>query len=79
MADDKNTTHYFLDVNPEEAERLELSQEIISDHMQRAVWAPIDLSQPGLKILDSATASGESDGDALAGHACEAGAWDGGK
>jgi hypothetical protein len=60
MADDKNNTHYFLDVNPEEAERLELSQVIISDHMERPVWAPMELSKPGLKILDSATASGES-------------------
>lgn len=59
MTEDRNNTHYFLDVNPEEAERLQLGQLIISDHMGKPVWAPLDLSQPTLKILDSATASGK--------------------
>jgi hypothetical protein len=59
MAADKNDTRYFLDANPEEAERLRLGQLIISTHMQKPVWAPLDLSQKGLRVLDSATASGE--------------------
>jgi hypothetical protein len=37
MAEDKNNTHYFLDVNPEEAERLQLGQLIISGHMDKPV------------------------------------------
>jgi hypothetical protein len=59
MAEDKNNTHYFLDVNPEEAERLQLGQLIISGHMDKPIWTPLDLSQSKLKILDSATASGK--------------------
>ena len=60
MATDKNDTHYFLDANPEEAERLRLGRLIIGNYMKKLVWAPLDLSQKGLRILDSATASGET-------------------
>lgn len=57
--DDKNDTHYFLDINPDEAERLQLGELVIGDWMGgKRVWAPLDLSKPGLKFLDSATASG---------------------
>ncbi|KAK8075377.1 hypothetical protein PG997_010040 [Apiospora hydei] len=58
MAEDKNNTHYFLDLSADEDERLKLGQLVILDHMEKAVWAPLDLSVPGLRILDSATASG---------------------
>lgn len=61
MAEDKNNTRYFLDGCADENERLKLGQQIILAHMGNAVWAPIDLSVPGLKILDSATASGRLD------------------
>lgn len=57
--DDKNDTHYFLDINPDEAERLQLGELVIGDWMGgKRVWAPLDLSKTGLKFLDSATASG---------------------
>jgi hypothetical protein len=59
MADNKDEKHYLLEKHPEEAERLALAQEVIVDYMGKAVWAPIDLSQPGLKILDSGTAGGK--------------------
>jgi hypothetical protein len=58
MAEDQNNTRYFLEANPDEAERLQLGQLIISDHMGKLVWAPLDLAKPGLRILESATASG---------------------
>ncbi|KAI0411482.1 hypothetical protein F5X98DRAFT_46755 [Xylaria grammica] len=58
MAEDKNQTHYFLDGNPEELERLQLGQEIISDCFRKLVFAPVDLESPGLRVLDSATADG---------------------
>ncbi|KAI1819431.1 S-adenosyl-L-methionine-dependent methyltransferase [Xylaria intraflava] len=58
MAEDKNQTHYFLDGNPEELERLQLGQEIISDCFGKLVFAPVDLGNPGLRVLDSATADG---------------------
>lgn len=57
--EDKNETHYFLDGNPEELERLDLGQAVISDYMGKLVYAPVDFSKPGLRILDSATANGE--------------------
>ncbi|KAK8045518.1 hypothetical protein PG993_005542 [Apiospora rasikravindrae] len=54
-AEDKNNTHYFLDLSADEDERLKLGQLVILDHMEKAVWAPLDLSVPDLRILDSAT------------------------
>lgn len=59
MANETDNKRYLMEKNPEEAERLVLAQEIIVDYMGKPVWAPIDLSKPGLKILDSATASGK--------------------
>ncbi|KAF2789630.1 putative methyltransferase SirN-like protein [Melanomma pulvis-pyrius CBS 109.77] len=56
MAEDKNETHYFLDGNPEELERLQLGQSVIKACMRKLVFAPVDLDKPGLQILDSATA-----------------------
>jgi hypothetical protein len=53
-----NDGHYFLDKNELELERLNLGHIIIKDHMQKLVWAPIDLSKPSLRILDSAAANG---------------------
>jgi hypothetical protein len=58
MAEDKNETHYFLDGNPEELERLQLGQDVIHARMGKLVFAPIDFAQPGLQVLDSATADG---------------------
>ena len=59
MADDRNETHYFLDANPDELERLNLGQAVILDHMKKPVYAPLDFSKPGRRILDSAAANGE--------------------
>ena len=58
MAEDKNQTHYFLDESPDELKRLDLGQQVISSYMGKPVWAPIDFSKPGYKILDSACANG---------------------
>ncbi|CAI6334300.1 unnamed protein product [Periconia digitata] len=59
MAEDKNNTHYFLDGNPEELERLKLGHTVIRACMQqKLILAHLDLSKPGLQILDSATADG---------------------
>jgi hypothetical protein len=60
MAEDKNQTHYFLDGNPEELERLQLGQTVIKACMQKLVWAPVDLNKSRLQILDSATADSRS-------------------
>jgi hypothetical protein len=59
MAEDKNETHYFLDGNPEELERLRLGQSVIKACMGKLVLPPIDFALPGLQVLDSATADGE--------------------
>lgn len=38
--DDKNDTHYFLDINPDETERLQLGELVIGDWMGgKRVWA----------------------------------------
>lgn len=58
MAEDKNETHYFLDGNPDELERLRLGQEVIKNCMGKLVFPPIDFNQPSLRLLDSATADG---------------------
>jgi hypothetical protein len=52
---------YFMENNAKEAaevERLTHQHEVIKDHMGSLILAPVDLSKPGLKILDSATADG---------------------
>ena len=60
IVDDKNNTQYFLAADPKEAERLKLNQEVIRDYMKgKLVEADLDLNRPGLRILDSATASGK--------------------
>lgn len=56
MVDNKNETHYFLDGNAEELERLRLGQLVIKNHMENLVLAPVDFQKPGLRVLDSATA-----------------------
>ena len=54
-----DTSRYFLGENPSEVERLSYQHAVIKDHMKgQLVLAPIDLSVPGLQILDSATADG---------------------
>lgn len=59
MADDKNQTHYFLDGNPEELERLRLGQSVINDYVGKLVFAPVDFDRNGLRVLDSATADSQ--------------------
>jgi hypothetical protein len=53
-----NDGHYFLDKSKVELERLDLAQSIIKDYMKQLVWAPVNFSQPSLRILDSAAANG---------------------
>lgn len=59
MAEDKNQTHYFLDGNPEEIERLRLGQNVIKNYVGKLVFAPVDFNRNGLRVLDSATADSE--------------------
>ncbi|RMZ66221.1 Demethylmenaquinone methyltransferase [Pyrenophora seminiperda CCB06] len=50
---------YILEASPTETQRLRMQHDVIKDAMGGSlVTAPIDLSQPGLRILDSATADG---------------------
>lgn len=59
--EEKKDDAYFLEVNPEEEERLNLSQAIIRDHLEdKLVQCPLDVTRKGLRILDSATANGTS-------------------
>ncbi|KAK7911753.1 hypothetical protein PG985_014234 [Apiospora marii] len=46
MAEDKNNTHYFLDITPGKTEQLQFSQEEILYYMGNPIWAPLDLSAP---------------------------------
>ncbi|CAI6334454.1 unnamed protein product [Periconia digitata] len=56
-----NESSYFLPVNKVEAERLMMQHTVLIDALGgRLVCAPIDLSKPGLKILDSGTADDTS-------------------
>jgi len=41
-----------------EIARLTLQQKILNKHMESLILAPLDLSKPGLRILDQATADG---------------------
>jgi gliotoxin biosynthesis N-methyltransferase len=50
--------HYLLEANTTEVERLTYQHEVVKDYMGSLVLAPLDLSQPNLHVLDSATADG---------------------
>jgi SAM-dependent methyltransferase len=51
--------NYFLPANNAEAERLIMQHTVLIDALDnRIVCAPLDLTEPGLKILDSGTADG---------------------
>lgn len=49
---------YFLEQNPTEVERLSYQHEVIKDFAGTLLFVPTELSKPGLRILDSATADG---------------------
>jgi hypothetical protein len=54
---------YFMEKNATEAaevERLSYQHEVIKSFMGSLVLAPVDLTIPGLRILDSATADGNT-------------------
>jgi hypothetical protein len=53
-----NDDNVIFETGKSETDRLALQHEIIKEHMKDLVKAPIDLSKPGLKILDQATADG---------------------
>lgn len=46
------------DDNQTEQQRLEGQHEVILYAMGKAVYAPVDFSKPGLRILDSGCANG---------------------
>ena len=50
--------HYFLQESSTEVERLTYQHEVVKDCMGSLVQAPLDISRPGLRIIDSATADG---------------------
>lgn len=54
-----NDDNVIFETGKSETERLALQHEIVKDHFKNLVKAPIDLSKPGLKILDQATADGK--------------------
>lgn len=55
---------YFMEHNSLEIERLSYQHEVIQNHMGgNLVLAPIDLTQPRLRVLDSATADGKSNNE----------------
>jgi hypothetical protein len=51
---------YMLDENPGELSRLSDLHDLTKATMGGLVLAPVDFSQPGLRILDSGTADGLS-------------------
>jgi hypothetical protein len=54
-----NDDNVLFETGKSETDRLALQHEIIKDHMKDLVKAPVDLSKPGLKILDQAAADGK--------------------
>jgi len=53
-----NDDNVIFETGQSEADRLRLQHEIMKHGMKDLVKAPIDLSKPGLQILDQATADG---------------------
>jgi hypothetical protein len=49
---------YFMEGNAVEIQRLAFQHQVIKNYVGKLILAPIDLTRPGLKILDSATADG---------------------
>jgi hypothetical protein len=49
---------YIMGAHEDEVCRLRLQHEVITESTEKLVFAPVDLSQPDLRILDSATADG---------------------
>lgn len=54
-----NDDNILFETGQSETARLALQHEIIKYGMKGLIKAPIDLSKPGLKILDQATADGK--------------------
>jgi len=56
---------YILEASPTETQRLRMQHDVIKEALDgHLITAPIDLSLPGLRILDSATADGKQEGGA---------------
>ena len=55
MAKEEEETYFMEKENPTELERLACQHETIKRFMGNLMLAPIDLSRPGLRILDSGT------------------------
>ena len=58
MPRDAEEEKYFMEGNADELQRLTCQHEVIKAHVGKLILAPLDLSKPGLRILDSATADG---------------------
>ena len=58
MAPTVGKEEYIMAADPGELDRLTNQHQLIKDHMGKLVLAPLDLSKPALRILDSATADG---------------------
>ena len=58
MNDKPKDDQYFMHVYAPELERLKYQHKVLTDHFGTLVLAPVDLSKPGLRILDSGTADG---------------------
>lgn len=53
-----NDDNVIFGAGQSEVERLDMQHKVIADHMTQLILAPIDLSKPGLRILDQATGGG---------------------
>jgi hypothetical protein len=56
--DDLPESNYLLDYDDSEKRRLQEQHELIKSYMGQLILAPVDLTQPGLKVLDSGTFDG---------------------
>jgi hypothetical protein len=55
-----NDDNIIFETGSKEVNRLQLQHEIIKDAMDSLIKPPLDLSKPGLQILDQATADGKN-------------------
>lgn len=55
----KNDDNIIFGANQSELERLDIQHKVVFDCMPQMIYAPLDLSKSGLRILDQATGSGE--------------------
>jgi hypothetical protein len=59
-ATDDSKDEYIMGTNDLELHRISMQHAILKDYMGTLTLAPVDFTQPGLKILDVCTANGSS-------------------